>query len=384
MKARRRLASGLWLFSIGLSVAGIALLLGSLDVDLPDSWGFRGYPVFSLAFGTVGALIAVRRRNAIGWVCLGIGLVGATQLLVEQYAIYGVVAHPGSLPHPEIFAWLDSWLWVPLETLSAVYLPLLFPTGTLPSPRWRLIALGAPFAGIALAAAMAFAPGPLQNATFQDNPFAVAWFPVATSSLPTLVPLLLSFALAACASLLIRFRVAVGVERAQLKWLLLVLALFAAAAPFSQSVKAAQVVFIVALSSAPVAIGLAVLRYRLYDIDVLIRRTVIYGVISAVLVVTYLAVAAALQAALAPFTAGSQLAVALSTLAVIALLNPLRQRVRNMIDRRFYRRRYDAARTLDLFAARLTDEIDLDTLRRELIGVVDETVQPRHASVWLR
>ncbi len=199
-----------------------------------------------------------------------------------------------------------------------------------------------------------------------------------------------ALALIAAAALVFRFRRSRGVEREQLRWLMYTAAvsvgllLIGFLTPPGPAAAVAQVASLAGIGLLPIAIGIAITRYRLYDIDVLIRRTLIYAVLSAVLLATYVAGVALLQTILAPLTAGSGVAVAISTLAVVALFQPVRTRIQATVDRRFYRAKYDAERTLDAFAARLRDEVDLAALRGELLGAVNDTVQPAHASVWLR
>jgi hypothetical protein len=199
-----------------------------------------------------------------------------------------------------------------------------------------------------------------------------------------------ALALMAAAALVVRFRRSRGVEREQLRWLMYTAAvsvgllLIGFLTPPGPAADVAQVASLFGIGLLPIAIGIAITRYRLYDIDVLIRRTLIYAVLSAVLLATYVGGVALLQAILAPLTAGSGVAVAISTLAVVALFQPVRTRIQATVDRRFYRAKYDAERTLDVFAARLRDEVDLAALEGELLDAVNDTVQPAYASVWLR
>jgi len=239
---------------------------------------------------------------------------------------------------------------------------------------------------VVTAAYMAFRSGPLQLASYADNPFtplpSALVDPLGSIGILTMIPVMGS----ASWSLVLRFHRSTGIEREQIKWLafsavpLAVAGLASAVLPD----KLGQVVFVFLLLSVPIAVGVAVLRYRLYDINVLINRTLVYGTLSATLIATYVASVILVGAVLRPFTSGSELAVAVSTLATLALVQPLRRRIQNAVNRRFYRSRYDAVRTLDAFSARLRDEVDLDAVRADLIDAVHHTVQPAHASVWLR
>jgi hypothetical protein len=235
----------------------------------------------------------------------------------------------------------------------------------------------------------ALRPGPVENATFIDNPIALGGILAdirAALEGPVSGFMALTVAVSGTA-LAVRFRRARGVERQQLKWVASA-AVFAAIAfgiqVASNSAKPTEVLVIVAFMTIPVAIGIAILRYRLYDIDLLINRALVYGATSAGIAIAFFAGIIVLQAVLRPLTGGSEVAVAISTLASVALFQPLRSRMQSSVDRRFYRSRYDAARTLDVFSVRLRDEVDLDAVRSDLVRAVHETVQPAHASVWLR
>jgi hypothetical protein len=339
------------------------------------------------------------RRNLVGWILLIAGLISGVQDFAEQYAIYGVLARPGTVPVPEYFAWLESWTWVITVAMVAIYLPLVFPTGRLDGPRWRVVASAAAAVTLALVAGLAVNDGPLNNAPFVRNPFAVrdlrllgdaSGGPAEVQNSPLFfalyVPLFLTAA-AAVASIIGRFRKASGVERQQIKWYAFGAGLAAVGMVVGgtlQQYKAAQVMFILAIQFIPISVAIAVLRYRLYDIDLVINRALVYGVTVAIVGAGFVAAALFLQTLLRPITAGSDVAIAASTLATVAAFQPLRRWVQAAIDQRFYRHRYDAARTLDAFAARLRDEVDLDAVRGDLLVAIDSTVRPTHAAVWLR
>jgi hypothetical protein len=354
----------------------------SIASSVPDA-------LMTFSFALVGAVILLKRPgNLVGWALslAGVGtLVGG---VLGAYAQVALLAKPElGLPGGVAAGVVNDGSWAPL--MAGTFLLLVcFPAGRVPSPRWRsivkvvLAGYGAIWAGIATA------PGhldpPLET---YNNSIAV------TSNANYIVPFLAIIGLcllltaAAGVNLIIRFRRSRGLERQQFKWLagsagLLVASLpLATAEDFSGT---AGIPFGIALLTLPLSVGIAVLRYRLYEIDVVINRTLVYGSLTALLGGAYVGLVLLFQLALHPLTGGSGLAIALSTLAVAALFRPARTRIQALVDRRFYRRKYDAARTLEAFAARLREEVDLDALRAELTGVVAETMQPAHLSVWLR
>lgn len=392
----RALAWSMWAAGIIFAAAGLALLAASFGIALPESWGFRGFTaIFAVMFGTLGALLVSARRSLIGWLLLVAGLLSGIQCFGEEYAIYGIVARPGTLPGPAYLGWVNSWIWVFIIALIGIFVPLLFPNGRFLSPRWRIVGIATVAVSLALAAELSVSDGPLNNAPFADNPFGVPGFrglDVVTGT--PYWPFLLGYggmvtcALAAIASVVVRFRAARGVERQQMKLLafgggILVLG-FVAGAGLQQQGKVGQIFFISTLQIVPISVAVAVLRYRLYDIDVLINRTIVYVVTSAAIGITFFAGIVILQSALRPLTGGSELAVAASTLVCFALFQPVGRRVQSAVDRRFYRSRYDAARTLDSFTTRLASEVDLDAVGAELADAVGTTLRPTHVSLWLR
>ena len=355
-----------------------------------------------LSFPIIGALITTRQpRSAIGWIMIAIGVAGAAVAMLEIYAEYSLTVHPGSLPRPDLALALVAPSWVPVVGVMGTFLILLFPDGRLPSPRWRPWAW---FCGAALALpfiVILIAPGPITAEGYPNlrNPLGIeALRPFVDALLLTIILIPIGFV--GCAvGLIRRFRRSHGQERLQLKWL-------AAGAGATASLYLISVVLSLTLASQleaepvwlraltqisfysfvliPVTIGIAILRHRLYDIDLIINRTLVYGALTAALTVAYVLGVTVLQALLRPFAGQSQLAVAGSTLTVAALFRPGRARIQTFIDRRFYRRKYDAGRTLEVFSARLRDEVDLDTLGVELVALVDEVMRPNHVSVWLR
>jgi len=370
--------------------------------------GFVPFLAF-VAFPLVGALIASRHpENPIGWICLVAGLLWMLILVSQAYSAYGLMK-PGSIPFPvTIHALLYAWLWVPTVGLIGIYLLLLFPDGRLLSRRWRLLAW---VAGVVIAvesAAVFLTPGPLQDLKGERNPFGLEAHPWVEGLGLIVLPLLPLCMVASAVSLVLRFRRSTGVVREQIKWIafaasfmgLLYLGIMGTGLIFylisapqtpsdlgSQSLLGALLENVTVLSFAgvPVAIGFAVLKYRLYEIDILINRTLVYGSLTATLVGVYVGSIIVLQGLVRALTSQeSQLAIVASTLAVAALFNPLRRRVQAFVDRRFYRRKYDATKTLEVFSSKLRDETNLDALSDDLTSVVKETMQPAHVSLWLR
>jgi hypothetical protein len=366
--------------------------------------------VLFLAFPIVGALIASRRpQNPIGWICLADGLLWMLLAVTDSYSMYGV-ARPGSVPFPVAVGTIgNQWLWVPTIGLLGIYLVLLFPDGKLPSRRWRPLAWFSAVMIVLISVTEGLAPGPLENQGGVRNPFGLEALPWLVDVSYIILPLLPLCILTSAVSMVLRFRRSRGEVRQQIKWvafvasfsgLLYLIAMigqvvFALTVPESDgSIPSlpwwAEVLFsaaVLGFAGVPVAIGFAVLKYRLYDIDVVINRTLVYGSLTTMLVALYFGSVAATQTiirALTGQTEQPQLAVVVSTLVIAALFNPLRHRIQSFIDRRFYRRKYDARKTLETFSARLRDETDLETLNNDLAGVIRETVQPTHVSLWLR
>ena len=383
-----KLALGLTAASFALASGALVCLALSLEARIPDAWGFRGAAIIhAIGFSAVGAIVALRRpSNAIGWLLLGAGIVSALGAFGLEYGVYAIVGRAAPMPGGLFGAWLGSWTWVFFISGILPLVLLVFPDGRFLSARWKLVGWGAGLAVLATAAFMALNPGPLQLAAYVNNPFTRV--PSSLVAPLAAIGLALAFPVmgGACLSLVLRFRRSTGIEREQIKWLAFSAVPLAIAGPASAILpdKSVQVLFVLLLLLVPAAVGIAVLRYRLYDIDVLINRTLVYGGLSAALIATYVAAVIIVGAALRPFTSGSEFSVAVSTLATLALFQPLRRRIQDAVDRRFYRHRYDAARTLDAFSVRLRDEVALETVRGDLLDAVRETVEPVHASVWLR
>ena len=380
-----------WSAAVALAVAGVVFYALAPSVEFVNSSREAGllFGLVGLAFATVGALITARQRaNRIGRLLLFVGLALQFQVAASGYAAYGVVAHPGALPGGEIAAWLQSWIWVPSIGFATTWLFLLFPDGRLPSRRWIPVAALGALAGISLMLYQLLEPGPIEEFPGVDNPFGVASAQDVFSVGWLLLPL---GALLSAASLVARYRRAGFEERLQLKWFASAAAFFAAALSFGffssdagLSPTASEILVVLAATALPVAIGIAVFKHGLYEIDVIIRRTLVYGVLTALLAGTYFGIVLALQQVTRPVTKGSDLAVAGSTLVVAALFRPARRRIQALVDRRFYRSKVDAARTLDAFSARLQREIELESLSAELRSVVSAAMRPAHVSLWLR
>jgi hypothetical protein len=342
----------------------------------------------TVSAAAVGALVASRRpHHPVGWLLLDIGLALMVTELIQAYVDYGLLARPGSLPGARYlagFAYSTALLWVS----CAGFVLLLTPTGSLPSPRWRWWARLAAAAPVVMLLGSVVQPDPLAP-DYYGNPLAVPALArvlvVPAVAGVVVVPVSL---LVGAGSLVVRFRRARGTERLQLRWLayaaalaagLLLVALVAGFLPANDNVTFASLSLGVALL--PLATGAAILRYRLYDLDRIISRTLAYGLLTLLLGGGYAAVVLGLGQLLGQ---DSSLVVAGATLAVAALFQPARRRIQALVDRRFNRRRYDAARTIAAFSARLRDEIDLDTLSAEVLAVVEQTMQPTQAWLWLR
>jgi len=389
---KRRTASRLAWSACGLTLALIlcTIVLAALSSRALEAVTFSFVVV--VAGAVVGGLVASRRpRNPVGWLFLGGALSFAAHGFASEYAVYGILIASGSLPLAEAFAWYAAATETVGSVLIFILMPLHFPDGRPVSQRFRLVtwlALGMLPVTVVIEA---FRPGEAVFDSGIPNPLGVeALHPFMGVFLPVILACYIGLIFASAASLVVRFRRARGMERQQIKWFTFAASFipvwFVLNSPIEEaSLSLFLVLDALVIGAVPVAAGIAILRYRLYDIDLLINRTLVYGVLTATLVLIYLGAVVVLQRTLVLLTGeGSQLAVVASTLAIAALFNPLRRRIQALIDRRFYRQKYDAARTLEVFGAKLRDETDLDAVGDELIEVVRGTVQPAHISLWLR
>ncbi|MDP9382992.1 MAG: hypothetical protein M3Q29_23220 [Chloroflexota bacterium] len=407
-RAAARLVWSVWVLVITLAAASLVLRLwnaAALRSSVVGAerlselvWWDVLIPALVPAYATVGAIVAWRRpTNGVGWLCLALGLLVALEDATWQYAARALEVVPGSLPAGP-YAALTAQFLIAVMLVPFVLMLLIFPDGRLLSRRWRLVAWVA-FAGAGLEVLGVVAAPTLYAGleTEIDNPTGIEGFGnvAGTISEVGFIVWLLTL-VAAMISVFVRWRGAGGIERQQLKWFAYTVAIVAAAV-FGGAVSgyvsgiSYPTVLIVSVAIAgitvgiPVAIGIAVLRYRLYDIDLLINRTLVYATLTAALGLAYLGSVVLLQAVFRTLSGQeSQLAVVASTLAIAALFGPLRRRVQSFIDRRFYRRKYDARKTLEAFSAKLRDETDLEVLSDDLVGAVRETMQPAHLSLWLR
>jgi hypothetical protein len=380
-------------FGFSLLIVVVAAVLDLVGDGDPVSVGL--FVLIGLPFAVVGALIAARLPDLpIGWLMLGTGL-----SLVAAKAADGVARSALSRSEtPDIAGWavLANSLLFNAFFLMLVATLFLLPNGSLPSHRWRIVRV--PIGVLVVCDLLGiFAPGVFPDWADEAvrNPLGVGAIGDALGAASAIaVPLTFALLLTSIASVAVRFRGSKGVERAQLRWVAFAvmatgafwvgLIVVNSALPDSQAAGVSWGVAFASVGIIPIGIGLAVLRYRLYEIDRVISRTLVYGSLTVVLGASYLGLVLAGQAVFSSFAGGSDLAVAVSTLVVAALFLPVRSRVQRFVDRRFYRRRYDAQRTLEGFGARLREQIDLGTLERDLRGVVAETMQPAHLTLWLR
>jgi hypothetical protein len=381
-----RVAWSLFGLSVFFAAAALALWAITRSLDVSDLTEVRAtepaFIVASLAYTAVGSLIVARRfGNRVGWLFLAGGLLLGLGLLAQEYAIYALRWSSEPLP---VGAWasvLADSLPVAAIGLGSLLL-LIYPTGHLLSRRWRPVVWLSVCSMVVVVLAIAFEPGTLTSVVGTSKPVEID-FPLFDHG-EWGWPGLLVAGLFAIASGVIRYRRADAVERQQLRWFVAAVPIFVTSIYWVPGSDALAAVMSLGIASLPVAAGIAILRYRLYDLDLVVKRTLVYAVLTAGLVGLYFGIVLALQQVFSSFAGGSDLAVAVSTLAVAALFGPARRRLQRAVDRRFYRGRYDAQQTLEAFAARLRDEVDLHQLREELGRVVGETMQPAHVSLWLR
>jgi hypothetical protein len=382
------------LCALSLVLTGLGLLFHILNLSHPSVPTFTFWvesTVMGVGASTVGAIIASRRtQNLIGWLLCVSGLVFGVVMFATEYAIYALLVAPGTLPAGEALASVNP-LWVLGFNLFVLML-IMFPTGKLPRSRWRWLVYLYIAIAVVEVVAMLFLPGTLEGSDLIKNPLGIEGLPIGRKPVQALI---FTGGLVASGTLILRLRKGSWVERQQIKWLA-----YAAAVATGGSIlvytppealsarwvtSVGYVVVELGVLGIPISIGIAILRYRLYEIDTLINRSLVYGSLTATLVALYFGGIVVLQRLFVLLTGQqSTLAVVASTLLIAALFTPLRQRIQSFIDRRFYRSKYDAAKTLEVFSAQLRDETDLDALSEDLVGVVRETMQPAFVSLWLR
>jgi len=346
-------------------------------------------------FTVVGAIVVARRPgNVIGWLFIAIGLFWALGSLGVEYSIYGAVTEPGAVPAPWLGAWFGEWNWVVFWYSTLVITPLLFPNGRSLSPPWRLtLQVIVAIAGIIVVLAMFDRSLELEGTGRTiSNPIGTAFGsdPDDEGSFTSyLLPAMFASGATGLTALVLRFRRSRGEEKLQMKWLTfgscVALTSFVGGIVWDAASgnSAPDITFALGVAAIPLGAGIGILRYRLYDIDVIVNRALVYAALTAILAGSYLLLVFGLQRVL-PLSGDSDIAVAASTLAVAGLFRPVRTRVQRFIDHRFYRARYDAAQTLSGLHARLRDEVSVDAVRGEALGIVATTVKPVHASIWLR
>jgi len=397
----RKLAWPVWGACLALTGVGLGFLALNGGFQHANSIGSPALDaivgVLLLTFPTVGLAIAVREpRNAIGWLFLGAGVGASLEDALLGYATYTLVTAPGTLPGGAMAALVADAVWLPVMASATLLLFVLFPTGRPLSPRWRwfvwFVALDVAVYGVATL----LNPEPLYFFPALSSPIGLEWTGTTLQTvLDVASPLMFACLGIGMVALALRFRRSAGIERRQIAWLVYAGSVWVACMPGLiwlgdqgdwrvGGVLVADLMFSLLIATIPLAVGIAILMHRLYDIDVVVKRTLVYGALTATLLGTYLGSVLVFRFVLSPVTGDSDLAVAASTLAVAALFRPARARIQAGVDRRFYRARYDTARTLETFSGRLRDELDLDALGTNLRTVVADTMQPTHVSLWLR
>jgi hypothetical protein len=377
-------------FAILIIIIGGAGAVLALQGQPDESWGWgpRGFSIYlAFLFGGTGLVVVHHRpSNLVGWLALVGALLSALQGLLFEYGILTLIREPGSLPGGLFIAWLLEWLWMIPISLLSLFL-IYFPDGKLPGRSWRhLIWLIAAVVSVTILL-FAFKPGPMESSfPAIDNPYGFEPLRgIYSMQVMLSFVLLISIFGGAGAAVVVRFRRSKGIERQQMKWVAYAGILAAATSVLGPSSNLAlQSIFIAAIALLPIAMGIAIVRYRLYDIDIIIRRTLQYLIVTVTLAVVYFGSVVFLQGMLTSLTGQpSPLAVVLSTLAIAGLFNPLRIRVQRAIDRRFYRKQYNSTQVLESFSNSIRDEVDLENVEANLVRAVSETMQPDHVSLWL-
>jgi hypothetical protein len=394
-RRRRILAVGLVVTAGILVVAGVlaGLAVPARPSDNAGAWTALSFVPTVVAFSVVGGLIALRRPdNPIGWLLAAIGLLFAVVVAGSLVTVWGL--RTGNIPkHVAEWVGVGPTVWVIALGLIGTQLPLRLPDGRLPSPRWRWFSRASLVLIAVTLVGMAALPGRVEDEPGTSNPLGAAW----AAPLSACIFLLIACFVVSIVGLFRRYKRSDELDRAQLRWIAfgggLFLVVFLGSLPLpsilglddkSTGANLITTIAQVTFGALPVAIGYAILRHRLYDIDVVINRALVYGALTAILAATYVGSVLLLQLVLNGITGDSGLAVAGSTLAVAAMFRPARARIQAAVDRRFFRHKYDAQRTIESFSARLRDEVDLRALSSELNAVVQETLQPAHLSLWLR
>lgn len=377
----------------GLALA-LILIADVLSVFNSSSLDDLSFSIVVVASAVVGGVVASRRpSNLIGWLFLGGALISTLRALAEGYAVYGIETDPGALPLPQTVAGFSNSIQLIGPVLLFILVPLYFPTGRPVSRRWGLVAWLALGMLPAMTVLQAISPGEAVYGTGISNPWAVeALRPAVEALAPVGFAYYIGLIFAAAVSLILRFWRSRGEERQQIKWFAFAAAFipiwFVTNWPIEQAFPALFLVMdSLVIAAVPVAVGVAILHYRLYDIDRVINRTLVYGVLTISLALLYFGGVASIQYVFRTLTGQEQqpqLVVVASTLLIAALFNPLRRRIQEFIDRRFYRKKYDAVKTLEAFSVRLRNETDLEHLSNDLTSVVRDTMQPQHVSLWLR
>ncbi|TDO48409.1 hypothetical protein EV643_10738 [Kribbella sp. VKM Ac-2527] len=391
-----RLAWPVWGLCVALTAVALVLFVINGDARPDGSYGSLDavIDVAILGFPTVGVAITLRQPgNAIGWLFLATGLGNSLGQALLEYGAYALLRAPGTVPGG---AWAgivaQAVIW-PAVAATSLLVFVLFPTGHVPSRRWRWLVWAVAIDVAAYVAGTFLAPGELHYFPTVSNPFPVS-VPILSVVGGLAAPALAVGLVFGLVALAVRFRRSRGVERQQISWMFYLGALLIGSFPVTTAlsftnlhvggIPVSELALAGLVLAIPLAVGIAILRYRLYDVDVVVNRTLVYGALSVTLGAAYIGSVLLLQLVLSPVTRGSGLAVAVSTLVVAGLFRPARSRIQAMVDRRFFRRRYDATRTLEAFGARLREQLDLDALGTDLQAVARDTMQPVHVSLWLR